>query len=142
MTNIFESYLKALCETPIAGHTEHTGRAALQALLKEFAGPGVTVQHEPKREPGKGAPDFKIEKKGTILGYVEVKPVGAKEKLDDVLKSDQIKRYRKLSNNIILTNYLEWIWIGHEGKREVLAFPTDLESRSIHVSPQRAEADR
>ena len=29
----FDSYLKALCETPLSEHTEHTGRTALETLL-------------------------------------------------------------------------------------------------------------
>ncbi len=140
MANKFDSYLKKLRETPLGEHTEHTGRTALETLLGQFAGPGVTVQHEPKREPGKGAPDFKIKSRGTILGYVEVKPAGAD--LDKVLKSDQIKRYRSLSNNIILTDYLQWIWIDGERVkgRELLVLPSNLESRAVRVAPERAAA--
>ena len=33
----FESYLKALNETPLDDHTEHTGRAALESLLRAVA---------------------------------------------------------------------------------------------------------
>ncbi len=145
MQNIFESYLIALLETPIGEHTEHTGRSALQALLNEFKGAGVTVQHEPKRQTGKGAPDFKVAKKGAILGYAEVKPINkAKEELDQILKSDQIKSYRSLSDNIILTNYLEWIWLDRERVRDrkVLASKADLEGRPIRVSSERAEEVR
>jgi hypothetical protein len=60
----------------------------------------VSVHHEPKRVADKGAPDFKVRKGGLILGYVENKPIG--ENLDKVLKSDQIKRYKELSDNIVL----------------------------------------
>jgi hypothetical protein len=130
-------------ETPLSEHTEHTGRAALETLLGQFAGDagtGVRVQHEPKRDKEKGAPDFKVSQHGMILGYVEVKEVGTN--LDKTLKSDQIKRYRELSDNIILTDYLQWIWIDGAGikAREILAFPTDLESRKVRVAPERAEA--
>jgi hypothetical protein len=143
MTNRFEAYLLKLRETPLAEHTEHTGRAALETLLGQFAedtGTGVRVQHEPKRDKEKGAPDFKVSQHGMILGYVEVKEVGTN--LDKILKSDQIKRYRELSDNIILTDYLQWIWIDGAGikAREILAFPTDLESRKVRVAPERAEA--
>lgn len=143
MINRFETYLLKLRETPLAEHTEHTGRAALETLLGQFAKDahtGLRVQHEPKREKDKGAPDFKISRQGMILGYVEVKEIGTN--LDKILKSDQIKRYRELSDNIILTDYLQWIWIdgAHVKAREALAFPTDLESRKIRVTPERAEA--
>src|SRR5687768_16288695 len=105
----FDVYLRALRETPLEEHTEHTGRSALEALLKMFAGaalaPGISVQQEPKREGDKGAPDFKIKRQGMILGYAHLKEIGAN--LDKVLKSDQIAKYRKLSDNIIVTDYIQ-----------------------------------
>lgn len=93
MPDRFDAYLRALRRTPQADHTEHTGRTALETLLNTFAAKNVTVQHEPKRVAGTGAPDFKITSKGMILGYAETKPMG--ENLDKVLKSDQIKKYKK-----------------------------------------------
>jgi type I restriction-modification system DNA methylase subunit len=145
MSDRFDIYLKALRETPLDEHTEHTGRSALEALLNTFAKEdlkaGISVQHEPKREQDRGAPDFKIKQKGMILGYVEVKTIG--ENLDKVLKSKQIEKYRKLSDNIIVTDYLQFIRIDSKGKvlaREALAFPSDLESRTIRVNPEKAEA--
>ena len=126
--NVFDRYLLALRKTKIDEKTEHTDRAALQALLQTFAdqsGNGTTVQHEPKRVAEKGAPDFKITSRGLILGYVENKAIG--EHLDKVLKSDQIVRYKTLSQNIILTDYLHFIWIGKDGiQRETLCHATDL----------------
>ena len=110
--NIFDRYLLALRKTAVDEKTEHTDRAALQALLQsivETSQSGITVQHEPKRTADKGAPDFKITKSGLILGYVENKKIG--ENLSKVLKSAQITKYKTLSNNIILTDYLQFIWI-------------------------------
>jgi N-6 DNA Methylase len=144
MTISFDAYLRKIRETPLAEQTEHTSRSALETLLQQFASAsaarGINVQHEPKREADKGAPDFKIKRRGMILGYVEVKEIGAN--LDKVLKSDQIKRYRELSDNILLTDYLQWIWIDRERVkgREILAYPTDLEGRTLRVAPERAEA--
>jgi hypothetical protein len=108
--DIFDRYVQALRKTSVDEKTEHTDRAALQMLLQALAdegAKGVIVHHEPKRVTNKGAPDFKIIKRGLILGYVENKAIG--ENLDKVLKSDQIKRYRTLSQNIILTDYLHFI---------------------------------
>jgi len=69
MVSVFDTYLRKLRETPIDEQTEHTGRAALEALLNDFAAKSgrnrATVQHEPKRAAAKGAPDFKV-----ILGYI------------------------------------------------------------------------
>ena len=140
MNTEFDAYLLKLRETPIGEHTEHTGRSALEALLNEFAGGGITVQHEPKREPGKGAPDFKVKRQGMILGYVEVKTFDAN--LDDVRNSEQIKRYRELSSNILLTNYREFMWLDGAGVRDhaTVVYPHELEGRTLRIPPERAEA--
>ena len=127
----FESYLRELRETPLDEHTEHTGRTALENLLKAIAadqaGGTIRVQQEPRRIADKGAPDFKVSRQGMILGYVETKPIG--ENLDQVLKSDQLERYRSLSDNILLTDYLHFIWIKQRRhvQRETLCHATDLE---------------
>ena len=140
--NIFDRYLLALRKTPIDEKTEHTDRAALQELLQTIAndtGKGIAVQHEPKRIADKGAPDFKVTKSGLILGYVENKAIG--ENLDKVLKSNQIKRYRSLSQNIIVTDYLHFIWITKDGiQRETLCHATDLESSKSRLREDRIAA--
>ena len=142
--NIFDRYLLALRKTPIDDKTEHTDRAALQNLLQTIASgteSGIAVQHEPKRVADKGAPDFKVTKSGLILGYVENKAIG--ENLDKVLKSDQIKRYKSLSQNIIVTDYLHFIWINKDGiQRESLCHATDLESPKFRLRDDRVVAVR
>ena len=86
-----------------------------------------------------GAPDFKVSRASMILGYVEVKEIDAN--LNKVLKSAQIEKYRKLSVNILLTDYLDFIWInGKTVSRERLAHSTDLESRTLHVAAEKAAA--
>ncbi|MGU9980141.1 type ISP restriction/modification enzyme [Phreatobacter sp. HK31-P] len=144
MDNRFDRYLVTLAASYRDGGTEHSGRAALEALLNAFAADaaaaGIAIQHEPRREAERGAPDFKVKAKGMILGYVEVKEIGAN--LDKVLKSDQIKRYRSLSDNIVVTDYLQFIRIDAEGKvlgRAQLAYASDLESRTIRVNPDQAK---
>jgi predicted helicase len=110
----------------------------LQAVADDGSA-GIAVQHEPKRVADKGAPDFKITKRGLILGYVENKAIG--ENLDKVLKSDQIKRYKSLSQNIILTDYLHFIWINKDGiQRETLCHATDLEVSKFKLHEDRVEA--
>jgi hypothetical protein len=145
MDNRFDTYLKALAAAYREGGTEHTGRTALENLLNTFKAdalqPRIQVQHEAGREGDKGAPDFKIKRDGMILGYVEVKTIG--ENLDKILKSPQITKYRTLSGNILVTDYLQFIRIDSTGKvlgREALAFPTDIESRTIKVNAEKAEA--
>ena len=68
--------------------------------------------NEPKLAGDKGFPDFKVAKAGSIVGYVEVKTIG--ENLDAVLKSKQIEKYKSLSKNILLTDYLHFIWINND----------------------------
>jgi hypothetical protein len=143
MSDPFASYLKKLRETPLEEHTEHTGRAALEGLLVHFAAGAkhrITVQHEPKRVAERGAPDFKVHRPGQILGYVEVKEIGAN--LDKVLKSEQIAKYRKLSGNIILTDYLDFIWLDAKQVRDRarIAHIHDIEGRKLHVAPEKAAA--
>ncbi|MBD3338864.1 MAG: N-6 DNA methylase [Candidatus Lokiarchaeota archaeon] len=128
----FKQYFKALQSFRISEITEHTHRSHLQDLLTSISkeiDKKITIQHEPKREKEFGAPDFKVSKTESIIGYVENKKI--EENLDKIIKSDQIKRYTKLSDNIILTNYIEWIWI-REGKilkRETLCYLNDIENK-------------
>ncbi|HEY8033363.1 MAG TPA: type ISP restriction/modification enzyme [Methylocella sp.] len=139
MKDVFENYLLSLRQDR-GDKTEHSDRPALLTLLNaaaQAADPGIRIIHEAKKVPGSGAPDFKVMKAAMILGYVENKTVG--ENLDQILKSDQIARYKALSNNILLTDYLQFIWI-KDGKvigRELIAFPDDLEGR-----PKKPREDR
>lgn len=142
MDTRFDDYLKKLRETPLDKHTEYTGRSALEALLERFAREasqkGLKVHQETKGGE-QGRPDFMVARAGMILGYVEVKEIG--ENLDKILKTDQIKRYCKLSDNIIVSDYLQFLWIDKTAKvraRAVLAFPSDLEGRKLRVDPQKA----
>ena len=138
--NIFDRYLLALRKTAVDEKTEHTDRAALQALLQSVADSGasaVAIQHEPMRVAGKGAPDFKVTKRGLILGYVENKAIG--ENLSKVLKSEQISKYKTLSNNIVLTDYLHFIWINKYGppQSERLCDQADLENPKFRLREDR-----
>lgn len=140
--NDFDRYLRALRKTPVEEKTEYTDRAALQSLLEavgDAAESRIGVQHEPKRVADKGAPDFKVTKGGLILGYVENKAIG--ENLDKVLKSAQIARYKSLSRNIIITDYLHFIWINKGGiQREALCHATDLENPIFRLPEDRVAA--
>jgi hypothetical protein len=141
----FERYLLELRKSYADGAgTEMSGRSALEALLNAFGtqqNPVALVQHEPKRAVAKGAPDFKVSRQGMILGYVENKMIG--ENLDQVLKSEQIKKYLQLSDNILLTDYLHWIWINKDGiQRDSLCHATDLENRKFKLRPSLSHPSR
>ncbi len=139
MKDIFESYLHSLREDR-ADKKELSDRSELEKLLKAAANnvdAAIHVIHEAKATAGQGCPDFKVTKSGMILGYVENKAVGVN--LDEVLKSEQIVRYKQLSGNILLTDYLQFIWLkdGRVNGRELIAFPHDLEGK-----PKRPRQDR
>ena len=104
---------------------EHTHRSALENLLneiKEHTGNNskagmfakIKIVHEPNNDKeGRGAPDFRFEINSLILGYIENKRVNAN--LDEVIKSEQIKKYLELNDNIIITDYLRFIRIDKNG---------------------------
>ncbi|MEN6519558.1 MAG: type ISP restriction/modification enzyme [Armatimonadota bacterium] len=112
----FEQYQKQLSKELKAGNaTEHTHRPALKTLVQSLI-PGIIATNEPKRVAC-GAPDFIITKSETPLGYIETKDVG--KSLDDIEKTDQLKRYFNLGN-LVLTDYLEFRWYVL-GKRRMVA---------------------
>jgi len=128
MLEAFRTYFDRIKKLEVQESTEHTLRPALDRLLNALAAKKkILVIHEPKRDPeGKGAPDFKFKTNECILGYLESKRIG--EGLDQFLKSPQIAKYQQLSGNLILTNYLEWIWLkdGEIARRETLAYLSDV----------------
>ena len=143
MAGPFTAYFNAIKSLDTTEATEHTLRGALENLLNAIAAaesPNVTIIHEPKQDKTKlGAPDFKIKLNETILGYLETKPIG--ENLDTVLQSAQIAKYKRLSGNLILTDYLEWLWLrdGRIIKRETLCYPSDAGNRKARLDPDKAE---
>ena len=139
----FADYFDALKEFDSSESTELTLRGSLENLLKTLAKNKTTnlkVIHEPKRDPTKlGAPDFKFKLNEAIIGYLENKKVD--ENLNTTLDSDQIAKYKKLSGNIILTNYLEWIWLkdGKIAKRETLCYSNDVGNRRARLDKDKAD---
>src|SRR5258706_297177 len=104
---VLRTYLKGIEQTYRGGNaTEHTYRSNLKSLLEtQFL--GVTATNEPKRIKC-GAPDFIITNKQTPLGYIETKDIGVS--LDQVERTDQMKRYLGSLANLILTDYIEFRW--------------------------------
>jgi hypothetical protein len=111
-----------------------------RTLVESFIGNKVKVLHEPKREGKFGSPDFKITHTESIIGYIENKKI--EENLDKTIKSDQIKKYQALSDNILITNYIDWIWIkgGEIQKRETLCFLTDIENKKAKLDKVKVAA--
>ncbi len=91
--------------------SEHTHRPALEGLLESFS-KNVIVINEPKRIAC-GAPDLVIKKEDFPIGYIEAKDVG--KSLDEAERSEQLDRYLKSLENLVLTDYLEFRWY-HKGE--------------------------
>jgi len=141
--NVFKDYFEAIKALDLSDATEHTLRPALQnllALISKQQNSEIKIIHEPKRDAsGKGSPDFKFKINEAILGYLENKKIV--ENLDQTLKSLQIEKYKKLSGNIIITNYLEWVWLrdGNIQARETLCYSNDVGNRKAKLDPEKAE---
>ncbi|WP_020004862.1 type ISP restriction/modification enzyme [Brachyspira innocens] len=93
---------------------EHSYRASLESLLNGMKNHlnfnKINIKHEPNNDKeGRGAPDFLVTIDSLVLGYIENKRVNAN--LDEIIKSEQIKKYLLLSDNIIITDYLRFILI-------------------------------
>ncbi len=136
----FEKYFKALQAYRVEEITEHSHRSHLQQLLESLTDSKIKILHEPKREGKFGSPDFKITHTESIIGYIENKKI--EENLDKTIKSDQIRKYQALSDNILITNYIDWIWIkgGEIQNRETLCYITDIESKKAKLDKTKADA--
>lgn len=107
MPTPFETYITSIEKDLKGGKaTEHTYRSAIEHLMESLAR-GIAASNDPKHIEC-GAPDFIVEKGRVPLGYVETKDVDVD--LNKIEKSDQMKRYLKALNNLILTDYLEFRW--------------------------------
>ncbi|MFT2623647.1 type ISP restriction/modification enzyme, partial [Helicobacter pylori] len=53
-------------------------------------------------------PDFRVSFQGINIGYIENKRVGTN--LNQLLESDQIRKYLELNPNLMLTDYLNFVW--------------------------------
>jgi hypothetical protein len=114
-----DAYRSSIEHEMVAGKaTEHTHRPALKTLIESLA-PGVTATNEPKHVEC-GAPDFAVWRAAShgpmTVGYAEAKDIGTN--LDEVEKSEQMRRYLPALPNLVLTDYLEFRWYVHGERRE------------------------
>lgn len=98
---------------------EHAHRRPLENLLislKEKLNKEFKIEHEPKKDKQWGQPDFRVSYQGLSIGYIENKRVGTD--LNQLLKSDQILKYLELNPNLMLTDYLNFVWVGKDENNE------------------------
>ena len=119
---LVEEYLEGLRSAySDGGGTEFSGRTALENLLKGCAllwDKDVQIQQEPEQVKGK-APDFKISRRGMVIGYVETKKPGVN--CEEVARSEQIEKYKTLNENILITNYHDFYWSEDERSVSVVS---------------------
>ena len=116
MQEILQAYLQAIKDIK-ASDKEHTYRTPLETLLNALKGESksIYIKHEPNNDKeGRGAPDFLITKDSLTLGYIENKRVNAD--LDSIAQSPQIEKYLRLSDNLMLTDYLRFCLVRKNDK--------------------------
>jgi hypothetical protein len=108
----FQEYFKEIRARYLTGdYTELSLRTPLENFVRSLNKDYGLIQ-EPKRTRNLGAPDFKAFNGIKKIGYIETKDLN--RNLDEELKSDQIEKYRKSIDNIILTNYFRFILLKHD----------------------------
>ncbi|GAA7271035.1 DNA methyltransferase [Helicobacter pylori] len=110
---MLKEYLESIKDLT-AETNELTHRPSLYNLLnrlKDNFNKEFKIEHEPKKEQG-SQPDFCVSFQGLNIGYIENKRVG--NNLSQLLKSDQILKYLELNPNLMLTDYLNFMWVGKD----------------------------
>ncbi|GAA7453943.1 DNA methyltransferase [Helicobacter pylori] len=107
--------------------------------LKDHFNKEFKIEHEPKRDQA-SQPDFRVSFQGLSIGYIENKRVGTD--LSQLLKSDQILKYLELNPNLMLTDYLNFMWVGKDEnnapliKKTISIASLDELSKPLKPNPQ------
>ncbi|GAA8790304.1 DNA methyltransferase [Helicobacter pylori] len=138
---MLKEYLESIKDLTV-GEYELTHRSSLENLLnrlKDNFNKEFKIEHEPKREQG-SQPDFRVSFQGLNIGYIENKRAGFN--LNQLLKSDQILKYLELNPNLMLTDYLNFMWVGKDEnnapliKKEISVASLDELSKPLKPKPQ------
>ncbi|GAA7469895.1 hypothetical protein ID1074_11450 [Helicobacter pylori] len=144
---MLKEYLEGIKDlTPESNELTH--RLFLHNLLdklKNHFNKEFKIEHEPNRDKQGGQPDFRVSYQGLHIGYIENKRVGTN--LNQLLKSDQVLKYLELNPNLILTDYLNFVWVGKDEnnapliKREISIASLDEPPKPPKPNPQTTECD-
>ncbi|WP_346771158.1 N-6 DNA methylase [Helicobacter pylori] len=139
---MLKEYLEGIKDiTPESNELTH--RLFLHNLLKNLKdnfNKEFKIEHEPKKDKQGGQPDFRISYQGLNIGYIENKRVGTD--LSQLLKSDQVLKYLELNPNLMLTDYLNFMWVGKDEnnapliKKEISIASLDELSKPLKPNPQ------
>ncbi len=138
---MLKEYLESIKDLT-AEKNELTHRLFLHNLLdqlKDHFNKEFKIEHEPKREQ-ESQPDFRISYQGLNIGYIENKRAGTD--LSQLLKKQQILKYLELNPNLMLTDYLNFMWVGKDEnnapliKKEISVASLDELSKPLKPKPQ------
>ncbi|MGL2805257.1 type ISP restriction/modification enzyme, partial [Helicobacter pylori] len=144
---MLKEYLESIKDLTLESN-ELTHRAFLQILLKNLKdnfNKEFKIEHEPKKDKQGGQPDFRISYQGLNIGYIENKRVGTD--LNQLLENKQILKYLELNPNLMLTDYLNFVWVGKDEnnepliKRKISVASLDELSKPPKPNPQTTERD-
>lgn len=137
MSATLKQYLATLENAlKIGNATEHTHRTTLKLLLESFD-PHITATNEPKRIAC-GAPDYILTRDSFTIGYIEAKDVG--KSLGETERTDQMKRYLRALDNLILTDYLEFRWYVNGELRQTARLATLQSSGKLRQEKDGVQA--
>ncbi len=141
---MLKEYLESIKDlTPEKNELTH--RTFLQKLLislKDHFNKEFKIEHEPKRDKQGGQPDFRVSYQGLNIGYIENKRVGTDLNRLLKIKNDQILKYLELNPNLMLTDYLNFMWVGKDEnnapliKKEISVASLDELSKPLKPNPQ------
>ncbi|PDX37156.1 type ISP restriction/modification enzyme, partial [Helicobacter pylori] len=142
---MLKEYLESIKDlTPEKNELTH--RLFLHNLLdslKDNFNKEFKIEHEPNRDKQGGQPDFRVSYQGLNIGYIENKRVGTDlRKIVESEKSKQILKYLELNPNLMLTDYLNFVWVGKDEnnepliKREISIASLDELSKPLKPNPQ------
>ncbi|MGL2667821.1 type ISP restriction/modification enzyme [Helicobacter pylori] len=141
---MLKEYLESIKDlTPEKNELTH--RPSLHNLLdklKNHFNKEFKIEHEPERKQG-SQPDFRVSFQGLSIGYIENKRAGTNlRKIVESEKSDQIRKYLELNPNLMLTDYLNFMWVGKDEnnapliKKEISVASLDELSKPLKPKPQ------
>jgi len=114
MREKIQEYFKEIRNTYLQGdYTEGSYRTSFENFIKSIS-PNINLTQEPKRAKIFGAPDFKAYYRARKVGFIETKDLD--KNLDSEIESEQLKKYIRSINNLILTNYTHFILIRNGNK--------------------------
>ncbi len=142
---MLKEYLESIKDiTPESNELTH--RPSLYNLLKNLKNDfnkEFKIEHEPKKDKQGGQPDFRVSYQGLNIGYIENKRVGTNlRKIVESEKNKQILKYLELNPNLMLTDYLNFVWVGKDEenkpliKREISVASLDELSKPLKPKPQ------